>query len=257
MERLHTGISGSHGFVGRQLAERLTNWEPLDRSGVIPEGVNMVFDLATYGNLASQEQDARKIYDANLNRLFNSFTNPDTSFIYISTSSVTRPIQTLYSASKKAGEEFVKLKAQEGYKVAIVRPGTVIGVNEQREHLIPTLIRSCLEEEKMPFIGWPTHDYIDVGDFVEALLYIPEKGILNGETYEIAAGVAVSNLEVKDIVEKVTGKKANIREVESMRDYDDKQWVLNTERIRSLGWEPKKTLEQSVKEMVDNTKHMA
>ena len=121
-------ISGSNGFIGKTLGARFKSFENLGREGFVPK-VDVVFDLAAYGNLASQPKDEKKIYEANLIRIIKSFNhlNKKTKFIYISTSSVTLSQQTAYSLSKKATEDYLRFKAQEGYKVAIIRPYTVIG----------------------------------------------------------------------------------------------------------------------------------
>ena len=251
-----SAISGASGFVGSVLAERLREAIAIGRDGYVPDGIDVVFDLAAYGNLASQRTDAKEIYQANLFRVIESFEhiNHDTDFIYVSSSSVARPIQNLYSASKKAGEDFVRLKAEEGFRTAIVRPYAITGPGDQDEHLIPTLIRSCINGESMPFVPDPVHDYFDVRDFVDALLVIADKGQLNGEIYEVGSGKQVTNREVLNVVEKVTGRKANLRLVDSMRSYDSKEWRSNNERISTLGWKPKFSLEQTITDMVDKYK---
>src|SRR3990167_8328383 len=170
MERL--GISGSHGFVGNHLVARFNSEqvERLGRDGKIPKGLDTVFDLAAYGNMAGHGGNAQEIYKANLMRVIDEMDCVEnTKFIYISTSSVMLPIQTEYSLGKKAAEDYIRYQADVyGAKVAIVRPGTVIGRGDSQEHLLPKLIDSCLHGTKMPFIEEPTHDYIDVEDLVEA-----------------------------------------------------------------------------------------
>jgi len=64
-------------------------------------------------------------------------------------------------------------------------------------------------------------------------------------------GKSYSNQEVLDLVEKITKKKANITHVESMRPYDNFQWKATNFKARSWGWLPTKSLEQSIKEMVE------
>ena len=59
-----------------------------------------------------------------------------------------------------------------------------------------------------------------------------------------------ARLEVLELVEKVTGKKANITIVPNMRSYDTQQWVSTNFRARSFGWLPTKSLQVSIEEMV-------
>ena len=251
MERLRSAISGSHGFVGEHLCNRLDQFSVeyirLDRSGNIPNDIGMIYDLAGYGNIAGQTE-ALKIYNANLMRVINTTeTMGDAKLLYVSTSSVLLPVQTHYSASKKATEEFLKLS---GKRYAIARPYSVTGVGEQSVHLIPKLIDSCLNGTEMPFVAEPVHDFIDVWDFVNALILIGMEGKLAGEVYDIGSGHQVRNEDVKDMVEQATGKKANVKYIDSMRTYDTKEWRADNRLIRSLGWKPLKTLYESIQDMV-------
>ena len=247
-----SGISGSHGFIGSHLLERLPDSIKLGRDGVIPSGLDVIFDCAAFGNMAGHTGDRSEIYNANLFRVIKEFqTIESEKYIYISSSSVMLPVQTDYSNSKKLAEEFLQFQAENDYRIAIVRPGTVIGRGDSPEHLLPKLIDSCINGTKIPFIEEPTHDYIDIEDFVDALLTIKDRAQFHGEIYEVGNGRAVTNLEVKGIVEEVTGKRANTYKVESFRSYDVPNWKLNTERIFSLGWSAKRSIEDTVRSMVD------
>ena len=104
---------------------------------------------------------------------------------------------------------------------------------------------------EIPFVPEPVHDFIDVEDFVDALLTIKEKGSFVGEIYEVGTGVQISNNEVRLLVEDVVGKKANIRPVRSMRKYDTVEWKADTFAIQNLGWNPRKSLRQSIEEMYE------
>ena len=224
----------------------------MDRTGNVSSGVDFVFDLAGWGNMAGHKAEAEPTYQANLMRVINTVnTMGDARLIFISTSSVTLPVQTYYSASKKACEEYLKVT---GKRVAIARPYTITGVGDQADHLIPKLIDSCLNGTEMPFVPEPVHDFVDVEDFVDALMFIREHGQFTGEIYDIGSGHQIRNEDVKDMVEKVTGKKANLKYVENMRAYDTKDWRANNERICSLGWKPTKPLLKSIQEMYERTK---
>ena len=166
-------------------------------------------------------------------------------FCYMSSSSVTLPVQTPYSRSKRAAEEI--LQALPELKSCIVRPYSVTGRNEQKEHLIPTLIRSCMEGEPMTFNPYPVHDFVDVEDVVDGLINLADQqftGII-----EFGNGRPVTNQEVREIVEKTCGKKANAKVVtDKLREYDNASWYCQN---RHPMWQPKKSLEQSVTEMVE------
>jgi len=140
-----------------------------------------------------------------------------------------------------------------GKPICIVRPGSVIGTNEQPQHLIPKLIDSCLHHSRMDFVKEPTHDFVDVRDVVDAMLLIAENAKAHpGQTFEVARGKAVSNKEVLDLVEKTTKGRANLHNVESLRPYDNTDWKLDNSAIKELGWRPQYTLRQTIKEMVND-----
>ena len=245
-------ISGTHGFIGKHLLEQLTSeGQVLDRSGVLPKGVDIVYDCAAFGNLSSQRKDNLEIYQANLMRVIKEFDHLEQGikYIYISSSSVAREQQNAYSLSKMAAEQFLKLKAKD-HAIIVVRPYSVTGPKDQQEHLIPTLIRSCLYGEEMPFVPWPVHDFVDISDVVNGVLTIAEKGKFMGEIYEIGSGVQYTNQEVKEIVEETTGKKANTTLVRGLYDYDTKDWKADISEMKNLGWKPIITLEQSIQRMV-------
>ena len=227
----------------------------MPRTGFVPNG-DYIFDLASYGNMYDQK-DYIETYAANLMRFVHSVRSAEhydyKAFVAVSTSSVSLFNQTFYSASKKAMEDFVQVYVKETDKpVVIVRPYSITGVGEQENHLIPKLIDSCLNGTEMPFVDEPVHDFLDVEDFINGMLVVAKNANEHkGEVFPIGSGIQYTNQQVLEIVERVTGRKANIKPIENMRKYDAKSWVANTDKMRQLGWKPKKSLEQSIKEMIN------
>lgn len=248
-------ISGSNGFIGSHLCKKLESLghevKRIERDGSFKGRADWIFDCGAYGNLFGQD-DENEMYEANVEKLNNLLTRDCKSLIYISSSSVGLETQTEYSKSKKEAEDDLKASVKL-YEVpaVIVRPYTVIGTREPVIHLIPKLIKSCMFGEKMPFVPGPVHDFIDVRDLVDALILIAgNSDKYKGEVFEIGSGISTPNWEIKDLVEDVTGSKANIEIVDSLRPYDTKDWKSDNTKIKSLGWEPKYTLKQSIFNMV-------
>lgn len=247
-------LLGASGFIGKNLSKK-TKCLPIPHGDIYTTEIknfDNLFYLASYGNLVDQT-DIDKIVKANVldvAYIINKAVQHDfKSFIFVSTSSVKLKYQTAYSRAKRASEEVLLAYLERfGKPIAIVRPYSVTGVGEQKGHLIPKLIRSCMTGEEMDFVGEPVHDFIDVDDLTDGILNLAKhsaRGI-----FEMGTGRATSNEEVLRIVEKVTGKKANIHRVSSLRSYDNQNWVSTNFRSRSWGWLPKKSLEVSVTEMV-------
>lgn len=249
-------ITGSNGFLGSHLMnfydENLFHipHQKIQETDILP--FENFFFLSSYGNMWGQD-DIDETVRANtvdlILMLQKAVQFKFKSFIYISSSSVKLDNQTAYSRSKNASEQIL-LAYMEKYNlpICILRPFSITGVGEQKEHLIPKLIRSCFTKENMPFTPDATHDFIDVDDVVLAI-DTASKRSLKG-IFEVGSGKKYKNSEVLSLVEKITRKKANVTYTSSMRPYDNKGWFSTNYKMRSWGWMPNKTLEQSIREMV-------
>jgi len=246
-------ISGSHSFLASHLLKKIeaTSIPHKDLASIKLKPFNNLYFLSSYGNM-STHTDEDKIFQANvmdlIHILIEAKKHPFKSFVFISTSSVKLSIQTVYSRTKKAAEEILLSMMERQYPIIVIRPFSITGVGEQKEHLIPTLIRSCLKGELVNFVREPTHDWIDVDDVVDGILTLSEKNAKG--IFELGTGISTTNQQVLEMVEKVTGKKANINIVPSLRAYDTNRWVSANFRARGYGWSVKKTLLQSITEQV-------
>lgn len=249
-------ISGSHGFLGSRLQRSLTGEVICLNHSILPTVTLKPFEnfyfLSTYGNMYSHE-NIEKVIQANLYDLIPIISQAVQfqfkSFVFMSTSSVKLDYQTTYSRMKHAAEE-VLLSYMEKFNlpICIIRPLSITGVGEQSEHLIPSLIRSCMTGERLDFVPEASHDFIDVQDVVGAIQNLSDasaRGI-----FEVGWGKSYTNHDVLEIVEKLTGKKAHVTNVDSLRPYDTYQWKATNFKARSWGWLPTITLEQSIARMV-------
>ena len=247
-----TYVTGARGFIGSHLVRRLDPSKTIS----IPhhcitefrmEHFERFYFLSSYGNLSGQT-DWNQTMTANvlqpISALLECLAKDTTgTLVFVSSSSVTLPVQTAYSRCKLASEE-VLLSASDKLRICIARPYSVTGVGEQSSHLIPTLIRSCYTGEPMPFYPDATHDYIDVEDVVDGLLALSNPGV-----YELGRGWPVTNEEVKNLVERTTGCKANVTIQKQGRTYDNGHWFCTGPKPE--GWTPKVSLERSICNMVE------
>jgi len=97
----------------------------------------------------------------------------------------------------------------------------------------------------MNFVPDATHDFVDVEDVITGLLTLSK--IKATGIHEFGNGIAIENEEVLRLVEEVTGRKANIRKTEKLRDYDSPDWYCKS---MCAYWQPTKSLRQSITEMV-------
>lgn len=283
---MKTVISGAGGFLGRALCKRLLgNGEdvrmiPRDmlsnsfqlKQYLENEKPDYIIHLAAYGNYHDQT-DLRKIYSVNLDNLINLLeASKDVNyrqFINFSSSSVLgvqlnsmwhgsfpNP-DTYYASSKLAGESLCKVFSELNNKSIInLRPFSITGVGEQDNHLIPTLIKNGLSGDKVMLDPYPTHDFIDIEDLIDLVSKICSSKLGHqGELIHAGTGLSTINFQVLEIVEKVIGKKIEYDRVTGMRSYDKGNWfcayseIVRNENLYS--WQPKKSLEQSIKEMYE------
>ena len=144
-----TFVSGANGFIGKHLTSKLPEFVsvPHEDLASFNSPYRRFFFCSAYGNMADHS-DPKEMVRANVTdiiRVINAGASCFDSLVYISSSSVGLERQTFYSRTKKAGEQLcLAYKEVQNYPIAIIRPFSVTGVGEQRSHLIPTLIRSCL-----------------------------------------------------------------------------------------------------------------
>lgn len=262
-------VSGSHGFIGVHLVNRLekegwTVWpierELLQRPDLLKvffqlKEPDVIFHLAAFGNLSTQE-DVVTTINTNIGGIATllqaSRDIPYKLLVNFSSSSVTLPIETIYSATKAAAERLCKAYTDTYHKpIVSVRPYTVIGEGEHAIHLIPKLIESCKTGRKIPFVGEPTHDFIGINDFIDAIMLLVEKSPeVSGKIIPIGTGEKTTNSIIRALVERSVGQTAVVEEG-LPRPYDSLEWVADPTIIKSLGWHQRETIPQIIERMVN------
>ena len=239
------------GFIGKHLLEKVDAVHiPHGSLGsTLLEPFDYFYFLSSYGNLASQT-DKYLTYKANVRDVLEAMfrirhlDGAYKSFTYMSSSSVSLPVQTTYSICKRLAEELLlEIGYTEDKPIHIIRPSSVTGVGEQPEHLIPTLLRAALSGDKVYLDPHATHDFIDVEDVVDGVLAISTscpRGI-----YKLCTGKLTSNIEVLRLAEEITNRPISYQITAQIRPYDTPNWSVTGLYPYGI-WNPKKTLEQSI-----------
>jgi dTDP-glucose 4,6-dehydratase len=158
-----------------------------------------------------------------------------------------------YFASKAAGEFFVKAAASSfGLNYSIIRLSNNYGPRQTAEKFIPKIIKSILEEQKIPIYGQglQIRDWLHVFDCCSAIMKILENGKPN-ETYNLSANQEFSNIEIVNEISKIIGKGMDL--VEYVKDIPGHEfrYAIDSSKIKQLGWEPKLKLKSALPGVVD------
>lgn len=120
-----------------------------------------------------------------------------------------------------------------------------------RSQVIPALIRKAINYPAEPFHVWGSgaqgRAFIHVNDIVNALCLALEKGLGKG-TIQIGPSVCTSIKEIAEIVVRLSGKDIDIF-YDTTKPEGDKARSADYSKAKAiLGWEPKVSLEDGLKE---------
>ena len=157
-----------------------------------------------------------------------------------------------YSASKASADMFVLAYVRTyGLDAVITRCTNNYGPYQFPEKLIPKAILRAKKDMKIPIYGTGKNvrDWIYVNDHCEAINLVLEKGE-RGEIYNVSSGEEKTNLEVVNELLDIMDKRDLIEFVED-RPGHDIRYSLDSSKIRGLGWEPKHSFKEALKETVE------
>lgn len=151
---------------------------------------------------------------------------------------------TPYAVSRAAGDMMLKayFKAY-GFPMLITRTANIYGPGQQGYRIIPKAIQHKREGKKLPLHGggWSKRSFIHIKDACEATYLLCKEGLI-GETYHI------STKEAHWIREVVSMTGCEYEEVED-RLGKDAAYLLNSDKLRKMGWSDKITLEEGLREL--------
>ena len=140
-------------------------------------------------------------------------------------------------------------------KIIIFRPHNVYGANMGNEHVIPELIQKMRKIKKNSFLkiqgtGKEIRSFIYIKDFISAFHKLMTKG-KHLQIYNIGT---TQSIKIKDLVLKISKimKKKIIIKTSSLKKGSTKIRKPNIAKIRKLGFKPKYTLDQGLKEIIFN-----
>lgn len=167
------------------------------------------------------------------------------------------PLKTsdIYSISKMACENLLEYWAKKnGVPVIAARLFNTVGRRETNRHLIPDVLDQLIEGKREIRLGnlTPLRDYIHVEDVADALIALLNLQIAKEyEVFNVGTGIEYSVLDLVNLFSQVIGEQIKAVSVsELQRKIDRPTQRADATKLRTLtNWEPKRTLQQALKEV--------
>jgi dTDP-glucose 4,6-dehydratase len=163
-----------------------------------------------------------------------------------------------YSASKAAAE-MVALGYVKSFRfpLLIIRGNNVFGPRQYPEKLIPRTIMSILRGKRLPLHGNGRNrrHFISARDMAAAITFVAEHG-LDYEVYNIGSEAEFENIEVVRRICSFIGADldSSIEFVED-RPFNDRRYAINSDKLKKLGFEPKRDFDTELRLTVDWYQH--
>lgn len=163
-----------------------------------------------------------------------------------------------YSATKAAADQLILAWART-YELpyVIVRPTNNYGVGQYVEKLIPKSIKYLGLGKKIPLHnnGIPIRNWLHAQDTADAVVKIVESQTSN-EIFNIAGGFEQSNLNTVKKIITLWGSNNptdlfNHLDLSYSRVGQDIRYALNDNKLRDIGWEPKKLFDEELPGIVE------
>ena len=161
-----------------------------------------------------------------------------------------------YSASKASSDMMVRsFICTYGLNAVITNCSNNYGPYQNKEKLIPTIIRKAISGEEIPIYGNGENirDWLYVKDHCEAIFLIFKK-CKNADTYLIGGENELTNIQVAniicDLLDDIAPKKYRHRELITFvndRPGHDYRYAVDISKIaNSIGWRPKESFETAI-----------
>ncbi|MBQ7303909.1 MAG: NAD(P)-dependent oxidoreductase, partial [Alphaproteobacteria bacterium] len=159
--------------------------------------------------------------------------------------------QTLYGNSKNAIFNIAKVYCkQNACKFKWPRIFNLYGPNEKPQRLMPSVINSCLKNEDVKVSDClKFQDYLHVEDTARGIVDVFENEIEGA--INICSGMPVQLRYIVNKIAEYTNFKGQILWGAVPAAFGDDLVVGNNEKLKSVGWKPKYSLEDGLKQTIN------
>lgn len=230
-----------------------------------------IFHFASYGSLPMQDNE-EKMIDINIrgvNRLINAikrrqfklFVNTGSSSEYgikdkpMREIDMCEPVNT-YGITKLSASLFCqKVAIRETLPIVTFRLFSPYGYYEQKERLIPSIIKNALENSDIN-ISSPSHvrDFIFIEDVVSAYIKAAERINKLDTIINIGSGKQYTVRDIVEIISTLTNSKSSVHfntVPAQARQIEPAYWQANIEKTKTnLAWLPQYTIREGLKKTI-------
>ena len=159
-----------------------------------------------------------------------------------------------YSATKAAGESILHTYGYcYGLDWKVVRLNNTYGTMQFPDKLIPYFITSLQDGQDLTIhgSGEQVRYFLNVDDFVDAVEIVMDKGE-NKNIYNVSTDESYTVIEVTKMICDDMGKNFDecVEYVED-RPFQDPIYLSNSDKLRDIGWMPKRFLKEIMPELID------
>ena len=159
--------------------------------------------------------------------------------------------ETLYGESKNSVYKIAKTFCkQHDMKFKWPRIFNLYGPNEKPQRLMPSVINSCLKGEDVKVSDClKFQDYLHVEDTARGIVEVFESDIQGA--VNICSGKPVQLRYIVNKIAELTNFKGNILWGAIPAAFGDEVVVGNNDKLKSIGWSPKYTLDEGLQQTID------
>lgn len=276
-------ITGSDGFVGSHVIPLLkahsdvelqlldiqsgvdiTNWDDIKDIKA-----DLFIHLANKSYVPDSYEHPRSFFDVNINstlnilelaRLnyarvlyFSSYVYGHPEYLPINEE---HPIQEFnpYSATKIMCEQMCRSYAQDlKVPVAVFRPFNIYGTGQNVQFLLPMMVHQLPSGKIQVRDDRPKRDYIHIDDIASAVEFMAfAEWKETFAVYNLGSGESHSVRELADMLMKLWPKPVEYVATGETRPNEVLDTVADISKLRAMGWSPRISLEEGLKEMISN-----
>jgi dTDP-glucose 4,6-dehydratase len=160
---------------------------------------------------------------------------------------------TPYAVSRAAADMSLKtFHARWGFPVVSTRAANVFGPGQQLYRIVPRTVLYALTGRKLKLDGGgrSVRSFIHIRDVAAGTLAIALEG-KTGEVYHLSTDRHHSIREVvEEVLRQLRRPFGEVVEIADDRPGKDQAYLLDSSKLRALGWEPRRTFEEGVSETI-------